>query len=716
MGQEVDRKRPVILRLAIVLAVALLGCAVSAADALTIMVPSDAVPIERHAASELQSYLGHLLGRDVVLSGARSKGQILLFTAADLPTDLRSTLAPPEAPESFVLKSVTYDGCVKTIICGRDAVGTLYGAYELVETVMVRIQGNSNVDISFYFERGSGRAIDLGKLNLDISQTPFYRNRGLHLDFIGLGTAAMLGKDREQPKDGEVWRAWTDWCARHRLNFITNWPYGKTNWWELVPDSVLPRATDFSAADLAAGIEARRRLLAYSAGRGVAPYLMNYVPGRGTKAMAKNHPELFTYSPGAHAEVARFCYKQKALWDDFTTVMAEVTHTYPEMAGFNLRRWGESYPCECDFCCGRDPELSLKLLQEMTRSAIAARPELKLLLSGNIPADYAAHFPDNVACMIKWGNDWDPSPDPGYSSVDLNAYGKKDVIIDVALPCEESFPIGMVEHTYLDAGIRKYADHRGAYPNLSGFCAGLGDSDFGFITELNYIVFARLARDPIGFDVAAFCRAYLANKFGPGPADDLLQSLDLQAAALNRFFCTEARGGFEFLSLAPYSNWARFGDLYTSYPFNGVCALDWIRKQPPDQLRHSLALLGPLLAQQTEAFQLVASVEQSVLPRSHRAYLDYRLQTEAFLCYFQSRAALLRAILAGVDGDQTRARAEMQRVVDANRRLETVLRVKPNVVSYGDQGGNIAGWELKRLLDGIEAEDARITRMIAEGS
>lgn len=680
-------------------------CGSAFAESLIVYLPSEAAP-SQFAFDELNHFLSHLSGQSVVRTEAADNGQILLIMADALPESLKNKIRVADAPESFHVRQITDGDTRRIVVCGRDDRGLLYGVYELIELYMARIQGSPLVDISFNFRAGSGKNVDLFSLEPDIRKTPFYKHRGLHLDFISLGAGAVLGIDPSQPRDKEVWRQWSDWCARHRLNFISSWPYGKTNWWELVSASVLPKATALTAEQIDRSIAIRRELLDYTTLRQVDTYLMNYVPGKGSPEMAAAYPYLFTENH--EKNVSRFCYNQDDLWKFFTEVIENVSSTYPQMDGFNLRRWGESYPCECDYCKGRDTELSRQLLQKMIEAAVVVRTDLKLLLSGYMEPEYAAHFPDRVVCMIKWGNDWDPSPDPGRSAEYLKRYGSKEVIIDIALPCEESFPLGLIEHTYLDAGIKKYALQPKQYPNLKGFAAGFGDSNFGFLSELNYIVFSRLVREPENFDTQAFCRAYLNNKFGKAASGAILESLNIQAEVWSAFFCSKERGGLEFVSLAPYSNWARFGDLYTSFPNGGMKAFDHIQTQSVEVQKKSFEHVSLICDKQMKAYTLAALAALKAPLRNQAPMKDFVHQTGAYLSYLESRKSLLKAFIARHEGRYDMWKQHLKKTAASNQKLLGHLKAKPNNVGYGDQGGNIADWELKRLLEGIEDENARI--------
>jgi hypothetical protein len=667
-----------------------------------VYLPQPAHDASKFAADELSSYLSKMSGYDIKVTDENKGPVIALYTLPQLPNSLKLNDLPTQA-EAFVIKTVQVDDNRQIAICGFDQRGLLYGVYELVELYMSKVLKSDHVDISFDMEKGIGKDYNILAMDIDIQKTPFYKNRGIHLDFISLGTAAMLGIDNSQPKDKEVWKRWCTWGARHRLNYITNWPYGKTNWWELVPDSVLSGATNFSDKQLSEGIAIRQDLLKYANDCSIDPYLMNYVPGKGSKEMVEKYPNLFTRNEEKH--VARFCYNQPELWDMFYAVITSIPVQYPQMKGYNLRRWGESYPCECEFCKGRDDELSRELLVNMIKKTKEERNDLKIILSGYADPQYASHFPDYVTCMIKWGNDWDPSPDPGLSPDYLRQYNKKDVIIDIALPCEESFPLGLIEHTYLNEGILKYAKNSQDYPNLTGFCAGLGDSETIFLTELNYIVFSKLVRDPENFNLNEFVKAYLVNKFGAGAADNIQQSLDIQADVWNRFFCSTSRGGYEFLFLAPYSNWARFGDLYTSFPAGGKKAYEWIMTRDTATLNLSYQRIVELHKKQDQAFRLVEKCKASIPKRNKLMYTDYLLQTKAYLLYLKSRQAFVEAMLAKNQNRNDIYISKIQSVIKFNTQLRQTVKDKPNNVGYGDQGGNIADWELKRFLEGIDDEN-----------
>jgi hypothetical protein len=661
------------------------------------------------AKDELIHYLSHLSDKPVQITQKSDSADILLYTLAQLPNSVELSEKPAN-PEEFVIATVNHNGRSQIIICGFDERAVLYGVYELIEHYMSRINNSPWIDISFDFERGAGRHIDILDEEISLRKVPFYKNRGIHLDFIGLGAGAMLDSDSSQRMDKEVWKRWSKWGARHRLNFITNWPYGKTNWWELVPDSVLEGATNFSPDDLNQSIDIRMQMLDYTRSFALDPYLMNYVPGKGSKEMVANFPNLFTYNHEKH--VARFCYQQPELWEIFNDVIVSVTNLYPEMEGFNLRRWGESYPCECDFCIGRDTELSRQLLINMIENAKLEREDLKILLSGYADPEYAKHFPDYVTCMIKWGNDWDPSPDPGRSSEYLRSYGKKDIIIDIALPAEESFPLGLIQHTHITEGILKHALNRDEYPNLSGFAAGLGDSDIEFITELNYIIFSKLIRDPELFDLQEFVNAYLTNKFGKESAADIQESLDIQAAVWSDFFLTRERGGFEFANLAPYSNWARFGDLFVSFPNGGKNAFEWLQERSDDELNESLIMIDQLLPLQIKAYDLIINTKDQIPAKNQVIFNDYLIQTRGYLSYLQSRKALVEGFLAHRKGIKDESLTKIRMTINFNAQLIEALKDKPNNVGYGDTGGNIADWELNRAIEGIEIENNYLESLI----
>ena len=139
----------------------------------------DASVIEKMAAKEIRRYVylrtDKLLeiveksrgGKNLIIIGQKNSGVFKPVVSGELKKEISAL-----CEQQYIIKTVTYKGKDAIVIAGGDEVGTLYGAYQFVETMGVRFYMHGDVvgdeKIAFVIPQ------------LDIKDSPLFELRGIH--------------------------------------------------------------------------------------------------------------------------------------------------------------------------------------------------------------------------------------------------------------------------------------------------------------------------------------------------------------------------------------------------------------------------------------------------------------------------------------------------------------------------------------------------------
>jgi hypothetical protein len=520
--------------------------------------------------------------------------------------------------------------------------GVLYGVCRFLEwAIGVSTPGladPSNVDIDFPTSKGQAAQALASLPRLTLQEKPFYPLRFAQMQILALGVADLLDAplpvERYYKYSGVVggfkesarlWKRWCDWLARHRMNAISNWPYtAGTNWWELDITPESGGMSPYSPADITAAIARRRELLAYARSRGLAPYLMNYIPGAITETIKKNHPEVVgTKFLSAFPEA--YAISSPATLQMFTSQIAAIAKTYPEMAGFHFRWWYESL---------LDPKDGHRQLEELTLSmmhaAKAVRPDMKFLMSGYFRMGgtkaFADRLPDGVILQSKWGSDWEPVPDPAVPMKRIAQFSQP-FLISQCVPAEEFHSLGGVQYRSLTFGIDKYARASAAVTNLAGFALMVADADTEWITGLDFTVFARLNWNPDGPAASRLVDQYLLVHYGPRAGVLARQALELTQDAMEQYVVN-------FDGVVRYTECSRLHDMF---------GLSRVKKLTPEQLAKGLTAISGHAAKLAAARKLLDDGLAAVIPAGRESYRDLSIQTAFYAEFLRSRQLLAEA-------------------------------------------------------------------------
>ncbi len=635
-----------------------------------------ATPLSRYTVNLVQNKLVRLAGLDY-------GGSLLVRLQID------QTLSERLGQEGYRI-DVTTAGA--TIVAAAES-GTLYGALSFLEwliaetTVGIRDQLHADID----FPSQPGQAADFLRHLPDhhIESRPFYPLRFFHLSNLALGVADLIDSEMVPEKynlysgiEGAfsetvvTWKRWCDWCSRHRINRLSNWPYSAgTNWWDLALDPATRGMSPFPDSEIVRAAKVREELFRYAASRGVKPFLMNYLTGSATSAIARNHPELVGVLDDDvhHHGAMSFCHASNRLKNVFVAQIKAILRTYPSLAGIHIRWWGESFPCQCDHCRGRQGELQRRLTLQVIEAALQERPDIEILLSGRLflhgSADFWKRLPKNVMLQTKWGKDWEPTADPGLDTDDIVATAHP-FLISQNLPCEEVSPFGCVQYTPLAKGIAAYAAQADQVPNLQGFSIVTAEKDFGWITETNYLAAAKLNWAGQKIDVAELITGYLKLTYGDA-GEPVYQALDRTQKVWEEF-------SVDFCGIALYKDYYRMAWMF---------GLDSLMNADLLKLEQSSGRIEKYARMLSEAVFLLERSRRDVRPLALLRFDDLIQQTCIFAEFFTSRRLLVKAFLHRWNGDRARMRRTLRLACQADQRLVDLALSKPNLADDFEMEG-----------------------------
>jgi len=622
--------------------------------------------------------------RLIHLAGAKFPGDITirLFTDPEIKSEVgeegyRVTIEP----EEITIQAASENGL-------------LYGAVSLIEWVIARttpgIDDRFQTDIDFPVRSGQAREFLQHLPNDQYQDKPFYPIRFFHLSNYAMGVSDLIDSEMNLEKHNffsgvetgfadalPTWKAWCDWCSRHRINYLSNWPYSAgTNWWDLAVDKATQGMSKYPDEEIESAAALRENLFEYAQSRGLKPFLMNYLTGSATATIARNRPDLIgELDPDDkdHTGSLSFCYADNKLNDVFCAQIKAILRTYPSLAGLHIRWWGESYPCQCDNCRGRQGELQRELTLKIIEAANEERPDIEILLSGRLFLHGTQAFwnslPDNVILQTKWGRDWEPTADPNLPFDKIAATGHP-FLVSEALPGEEVSPFGSVQYLPYRDGVLKYAGAADQMTNLSGFSVVVADKDFGWITETNFLAAARLNWAPFQVNLEDFIGNYLGLTYGDA-AEDVSKALELTQQAWQEY-CVDFDG------IALYKDYNHLAWMH---------GLDSVRTTDVQKLQRNLQRITRHAQMMTQALYILDRAREKAKPQGLVAFDDLTVQTDIFAEFFTSRQLLAEAFLHRHEGKKTRMRDKLKMVVESNRRLIRLALSKPNLASYFEMEG-----------------------------
>ena len=623
-------------------------------------------------------------GRLIHLAGANFPGDITIQLRPD--PDLASRLG-----EEGYQVNISPSGITVTAASEK---GLLYGAVSLVEWVIAKttpgIEDHYQADIDFPVISGQARKFLQQIPDDHYESEPFYPIRFFHLSNYAMGVSDLIDSEMNLEKHNffsgvetgfadalHTWKVWCDWGSRHRINCISNWPYSAgTNWWDLALDEKTRGMSKYPQEEIRKAAAVREELFKYARSRGIKPYLMNYLTGSATQTIARNRPELIgelDMDDKDHTGALSFCYADNKLNDVFCAQIKAILRTYPSLAGLHIRWWGESYPCQCDNCRGRQGELQRKLTLEIIKAAIEERPDIEILLSGRLFLHGTQAFwdslPDNVILQTKWGRDWEPTANPNLP-FDKIAATHHPFLVSEALPGEEVSPFGSVQYLPYRDGLLKYAKASNQIPNLSGFSVVVADKDFGWITETNFMVAARLNWAPFQVNVEDFIGNYLHMTYGDA-SEDASKALELTQLAWQEY-CVDFDG------IALYKDYNHLAWMH---------GLDSVRTEDTGKLQKNLQRITKHAQMLTQACFILDHARDKAKAQGLVSFDDLTIQTKIFAEFFTSRQFLAEAFLHKHAGQNDRMRNKLKMVVESNQRLIRLALSKPNLASYFEMEG-----------------------------
>ncbi len=638
-----------------------------------------------YPSSPLTSYTVNLVQTKMMkLSGAKFPGEVTISLILD--SEMEKSLGEEGYRVTIQSSQVTIKSATE--------VGLLYGGINLIEWVIAEttagIQDYFHVDIDFPVNAGQAREFLQNLPEDQFESKPFYPIRLFLLNNYAMGVADLIDSEIILEKYNfysgvesgfaeaiNTWKKWCDWGSRHRVNHISNWPYSAgTNWWDLALDSATKGMSKYPEKEIIQAAKVREEMFKYARSRGVKPFLMNYLTGSATPTIQKNRPDLIgelDTEDQHHTGAISFCHSDDRLKNVFTAQIRAILRTYPSLAGIHIRWWGESFPCQCENCNGRQGELQRKLTIEIIEAALEERPDIEILLSGRLflhgTQEYWDLLPEKVILQAKWGRDWEPTADPKIPFDNIVKTGHP-FLISAALPGEEVSPFGSVQYGPYRDGVLKYAKNKEKVPNLSGFSVAMGEEDIGWITETNYLTAAKLNWAPLDVNIDDFIGNYLRATYGDAQ-EDIYKSLELTQKAWEEY-CVDFDG------IGIYKDYMHITWMH---------GLDSVKSADLQKLQHNTKRIERHSQMLTQALFILERARDKVNPRALVAFDDIFIQTEIFAEFFTSRQMLAEAYLHHHDNKSERMRNKLKMVYESNQRIIKLALAKPNISDYFEMEG-----------------------------
>ena len=638
-----------------------------------------------YASSPMTSYTVNLIQNKLVeLAGPHFPGEISIHLKID--NKINERLGEEGYQVIITPKEITITAATEN--------GVLYGSIGVLEWLIANttagVKYSANVDIDFKIVPGQAREFLQSLTEEQFESKPFYPTRFFHLNNYAMGVSDLIdsevllhknnyysGVDRGFDDAANTWKVWCDWLSRHRINHVSNWPYSAgTNWWDLAVDPTTKGMSKYPEKEVLKAAKVREELFKYARSRGVKPYLMNYLTGSATPTIAKNHPEIIgelDKDNTDHIGAISYCHADGGLKKMFTTQIKAILRTYPSLAGIHIRWWGESFPCQCSNCNGRQGELQRKLTLEIIEAAVEERPEIEFLLTGRLFLHGTPEFwdalPKNVVVQAKWGIDWEPTADPNLNFEEI-IQTKHPLLISEALPGEEVTPFGSVQYLPYRDGLLKYAKAASEVPNVKGFSVAVADKDFGWITETNLMTAAKLNWAPFEVDIEKYIGNYLRTTYGNG-SEDIYKALELTQKAWEEF-CVDFDG------VAIYVDWMQIAWMH---------GIDSVANANPKKLQQNIKRIEKHAQMLTQSLFILEWARNKVNPNSLIAFDDMIIMTKAFAEFFTSRQLLAEAFNHRNMKEFGKMRNKLKMVNESTERLIILAQSKPNYTGYFEMEG-----------------------------
>ncbi|MEN6385773.1 MAG: glycoside hydrolase family 20 zincin-like fold domain-containing protein, partial [Phycisphaerales bacterium] len=128
------------------------------------------------------------------------------------------------------------------VISASKGQGVLYGSIAFIEWIMRNTSpyliDSNQIDIDFYVQLGQAADFLNNLPAYSIESKPFYNLRGMQCANFALGVADLIDTDKADKfacmvsnlpggfkTSADEWKKTCDWLARHKMNFLSNWPY-----------------------------------------------------------------------------------------------------------------------------------------------------------------------------------------------------------------------------------------------------------------------------------------------------------------------------------------------------------------------------------------------------------------------------------------------------------------------------------------------------------
>lgn len=656
----------------------------------TLQIGSVASEQEQFAATEIQTFIAQFTGAELDILTNREQtttpAVIVLGTPKSNPTiaglQANAGLTLPETlgEEGYRLKTIEFGTEILFVITARTPRGVLYGAYGFIEACITALTGLSPVHPEVPVKRSRALLLPF----LDETSQPFYPVR------------AVL----------EI--AEPDWLARHRINmsggeggligtgiedgFGTAFKYVDTPAFEALQDE--PRMQRLER------IETLQHRFNALRQRGIDAYLFMYVTGEPTEALIRQRPDVLgpevLYGASRNEVSYRpFCWSKPEFHVLARQLIQEIVRTYPALAGFHLRSWGnETRACHCPDCGERETEQGQAQLWQVYFTIISAarevRPDFKFYISGyesswlkDAAGIYARQLPKGTIFSRKWGADGEPVVDAGVPIPQMNALGEMGHhFIVLSHNVEEVQPLWMLESDLFVQGVRQLANN----PNtigLSGFTVQGAPEGLGYLDRL---VSARLNWD-IELDHFQLLHNELVARYGTEAAPLILNALRVNGWNMASYFSDYA-GSLSYTVEGTYGSGSA-GLATRFWNIIGPGAVkDTLAMPDLETAKTSVNRFTSLLAPQQQAANEMREGSEKADAFDQEATDDLQDAVhlmELWVQFFESRAKLVEAIALGYEpGTESSIRAKLTSAIEFSKSMQPHIRgIKEFVPLFG---------------------------------
>lgn len=663
--------------------------------ACTIVYPNKANSLEKLAAKEVAKYLGNITTTEYKVINTKQSKQlktpstfIVLSTAEHIKEWDKNISFPDTLKDTgYIIRSITNVQNPIIFIAGKTGKGVLNGAYGFIEEILRKESGKKFVDIDFNLER---KLPTLSIPPLNIIDNPYSSVMGMELDGFGLDNKSLLN-----PATSEYmvncWKNLVNWCRRHKVNFITNWPYGGESMNDFPNIVILDRkkypkaVSPFTDDEIRKAAKIRRECLQYASDNGVDPYLMTYVPGWYTTTIRKNYPAYC--GEGSHGDSDGFGSRAFD-WgnNDFHTFLADLTEAvvkqYPEAKGLHFRVWGgESAPDVANK--HRKAELIQKMIKRMVTSAVDTRENIKFVISeytefGDKDLTYLPQLKalsPNIIIHRKWDEDWGVSNNPRIPKAPawLNTNDGVKRGVSMSIPNEEAIPLWFPTVRFYQEGMLKYL--KKGEETINGWPVNYRDwHTDNCDNTLNLTAVMKLSWDPFDFDYKRYYEDSFYFLFGKESGPIAARAANLSSEALCDFLY-DYGGIVDGMDSKNYLNITKALIGKPGKSRYGKYVGHILEKESrPEDLLNIKVRIARVLPMQEEAVRLLRSITDKVT--GNREMFENMLNVnEAWLYLLKSRIAAVDFVL-NKDNDPN-----SKKYLEEFLHLEDMLAEKVNLLT-----------------------------------